>query len=150
MKDDKKKFKDTKVGQWLQTKAPAVLDGVSELTPDAGLLGVVADALRGQQMPEEDMLEFEKLAKEAEMEAQRQVTARWEADTKTAYWLPNNIRPVSMITLMVSTLVFIALDSFDEVPFTLSEGHLDLLQYLGMTVFGAYFAGRSWEKTRPQ
>lgn len=149
MKGDRKKFKDTKVGQWLRNHAPSILDGVSELTPDAGLLSVVASAVRGNDgISEELKMEFQKLTLEAEADAQAQVTARWVADTKTAYWLPNNIRPISMMVLMVSTLTFIALDSYGENAFTLGEGQLDLLQYLGMTVFGAYFAGRSYEKIK--
>jgi len=38
---DRKKLKDTKVGQWLKDKAPQVLDTVGELLPDQGALGVV-------------------------------------------------------------------------------------------------------------
>ena len=148
MKEGKKKFKDTKVGAWLAQHAPSILDGVSELTPDAGLLSVVADAVRGRQLPEEDLMEFERLKVEAEKSFQDNVTRRWEADTKTNYWLPNNIRPVTLATLTLVTLTFIGIDAADGVGFTLGEGHLDLLQYLTMTAFGAYFAGRSYEKTK--
>ena len=148
MAGDKKKFKDTKVGGWLQKHAPAILDGVSDLTPDAGLLGVVADAVRGKEVDPAAMLEFERLLQEAEADAQAHVTRRWEADTKTSFWLPNNIRPVTLITLLVAILGFITADGITGLGFELGEGHLNLLQYLAMTVFGAYFAGRSWEKTK--
>jgi len=38
---DKKKFKDTKVGQFLKTKAPNILAKVGDLLPDSGVLGIV-------------------------------------------------------------------------------------------------------------
>jgi hypothetical protein len=38
---EKKKFKDTKVGQFLKTKAPNILAKVGNLLPDSGVLGIV-------------------------------------------------------------------------------------------------------------
>ena len=66
----------------------------------------------------------------------------------SSQWLPNNIRPMMLLTLTLTTLAFIGIDAADGAGFTLGEGHLDLLQYLTMTAFGAYFAGRSYEKTK--
>jgi hypothetical protein len=42
---DRKKFKDTKLGQWLSEKAPKVLDVVGDLLPDQGALGVVKNLI---------------------------------------------------------------------------------------------------------
>ena len=110
MKKDKKKFKETKVGGWLRQHAPSVLEGVSSLTPDAGLLKVVAQAVRGGDASEEAKLEFERLLVEAEADAQLQVTRRWEADARNSYWLPNNIRPITLSVLLVAVLGFITAD----------------------------------------
>lgn len=38
---ERKKFKDTKLGQFLRTKAPKILETVGDLLPDKGMLGVV-------------------------------------------------------------------------------------------------------------
>jgi hypothetical protein len=38
---EKKPFKETKLGQFLSTKAPQVLDAVGNLLPDQGLIGIV-------------------------------------------------------------------------------------------------------------
>ena len=43
---DKKKFKDTKLGGWLSTNAPKVLDVVGDILPDQGALGVVKNLLK--------------------------------------------------------------------------------------------------------
>ena len=40
-----KKFKDTKLGQWLKDKAPKVLDVVGDLLPDQGALGIVKNLI---------------------------------------------------------------------------------------------------------
>ena len=40
-KTQKKKFKDTKLGQWLKIKAPELLSQVGDFLPDAGTLGIV-------------------------------------------------------------------------------------------------------------
>ena len=37
----RKKLRDTKVGQWLRTSAPKVLDAVGDAFPDSGVLGIV-------------------------------------------------------------------------------------------------------------
>lgn len=42
---DGKKFKDTKVGQFLKTKAPKILDKVGDLLPEKGVLGIVKNLI---------------------------------------------------------------------------------------------------------
>lgn len=42
---NKKKFKDTKVGQFLSVKAPKILDVVGDVLPDRGMLGVVKNLI---------------------------------------------------------------------------------------------------------
>ncbi len=148
MNSDKKRFKDTKVGRFLQDKAPDIIAGVGGLVPDGGLLGVVAQAVKGSDMSDEDKVEYKRLSDAFALEMQRQVTARWEADTNTKHWLPNNIRPITLLSLTVVTLSFIGIDAYGGADFDLKEGHTDLLQYLTMTAFSAYFAGRSWEKSK--
>lgn len=44
-KKDKKKFKDTKVGQFLKKSAPHILDIVGDVLPDAGALGIVKNLI---------------------------------------------------------------------------------------------------------
>ena len=41
IKTQKKKFKDTKLGQWLKIKAPELLVQVGDFLPDSGTLGIV-------------------------------------------------------------------------------------------------------------
>ena len=84
---------------------------------------------------------------EAESRAQEQVTRRWEADMKSDNWLSKNIRPLICIFL---TAIFVVLSVFDGNigEFVIQESYIPIYQTLLITVYGAYFAGRSIEKIR--
>ena len=61
--------------------------------------------------------------------------------------LAKMIRPSVMIALLVFFMVIMVWDGVDP-QFMPPENYIDLLQVLMLTVFGAYFAGRTIEKTR--
>ena len=44
--------------------------------------------------------------------------------------------------------VTMILDSIDNYAFNVKDSYVDLLQILMLTAFGAYFAGRTIEKTK--
>ena len=90
---------------------------------------------------------IEQLLVDAEQKAQVQVSARWQADLKHGSWLSKNIRPITLIFL---TGVFVILSVFDGNlgEFTIGESYIPVYQTLLITVYGAYFAGRSIEKVR--
>ena len=139
------KIKDTKLGGWLKEKAPSVLDTVGDLLPDKGALGIVKNLL--DKEPGVDPAEA-KAKVDAEIEFQKNVTERWKADMSSDIKLAKLIRPVMLIvliTVFVATMVF---DSLDNQPFNVKESYVSLLEILMLTVFGAYFAGRTVEKTR--
>lgn len=145
---ERKKLRDTAVGQWLRDKAPKVLDAVGDAIPDSGVLGVVKRLVDGDpDLTPEQKLEFDKLRFEQEMSAQENVTRRWEADMKSDVKLAKYIRPSVMITLLVFFMVVSVWDGLDP-RFMPPENYIDLLELLMLTVFGAYFAGRTIEKTR--
>tara|TARA_R100000908_G_C3664177_1_gene90045 strand:- start:175 stop:576 length:402 start_codon:yes stop_codon:yes gene_type:complete len=90
---------------------------------------------------------LEALLAQAEQAAQSQVSQRWEADMKHGSWLSKNIRPITLIFL---TAVFVLLSVFDGNlgEFTISSSYVPVYQTLLMTVYAAYFAGRSIEKVK--
>jgi hypothetical protein len=45
MSEEKKKFKETKVGKFLKDKAPKILDTVGDVLPDKGVLGIVKNII---------------------------------------------------------------------------------------------------------
>ncbi len=94
---------------------------------------------------------IEQILAAAEQAAQAQVSARWEADMKHGSWLSKNIRPLTLIFL---TFVFTVLSVFDgnleigDKAFTIGAAYVPVYQTLLMTVYAAYFAGRSIEKVK--
>ena len=108
---------------------------------------IVDDLHTSGEEREEAKQKITQILAEAEQAAQAQVTARWEADLKHGSWLSKNIRPITLIFL---TAVFVILSVFDGNlgEFTIGESYVPVYQTLLITVYGAYFAGRSIEKVR--
>ena len=139
-----KKLKDTKLGAWLREKAPNVLDKVGDVLPDEGALGIVKNLISAD---EKDAAYAEAMA-DAEREAQANVTARWQADMQSDERLAKLVRPLTLIVLLALYLCLAVADSVGSWNFEVKEQYIDLLQILSLTAFGAYFAGRSLEKTK--
>ena len=141
----KKKFSETKVGQFLSKAAPSILGTVGDILPDNGVLGVVKNLIsKEESLPAEDKEKAMKLL-EMDIIEMQEVSKRWESDMKSDSWLSKNTRPMSLIFLTISMVVLILLDSF-EWSFMVSAGWVDLLQTLLVTVYVAYFGSRGAEK----
>ena len=140
-----KKIRDTKLGDWLKDKAPGILDTVGDLLPDKGGLGVVKNLL--DREPDIDPEEA-KAKLEAEVEFQNNVSERWKADMGSDVKLAKYIRPVTLIALMTMFMATMVMDSLDNLPFNVKDSYVSLLEILMLTSFGAYFAGRTIEKSR--
>tara|TARA_B100000900_G_scaffold276404_1_gene236272 strand:+ start:623 stop:1063 length:441 start_codon:yes stop_codon:yes gene_type:complete len=145
MSEKKTKIRDTKLGAWLKSKAPNVLNVVGDLLPDSGGLGVVKNLITND--PEVDTDEG-MAAVEAEIQFQNNVTERWKADMGSDVKLAKLIRPVTLICLMVMFMATMVADSMDAWPFNVKDSYVSLLEILMLTAFGAYFAGRTIEKSR--
>jgi hypothetical protein len=142
---EKKKIKDTKLGAWLKSKAPNVLNTVGELLPDQGALGLVKNLI--DKDPEVNTDEGVAMV-DAEIEFQKNVTERWKADMGSDVKLAKLIRPITLIALMSMFMITMIFDSLDNWPFNVKDSYIDLLQVLMLTAFGAYFAGRTIEKAK--
>ena len=99
----------------------------------------------------EEKLEAERKIKEIianhEIEMEKNITSRWEADLKSDSWLSKNVRPMVLIFLIVCTMLLIFIDA-GAIKFNVKDSYIDLLQLVLITVIGAYFGGRSFEKVK--
>lgn len=82
-----------------------------------------------------------------ESNMQAEVTKRWEADMKSDSWLSKNVRPLTLIFLIVSTVLMIFVDA-GVLSFEVDSDWKDLLKMVLITTVGAYFGGRSYEKVK--
>jgi len=134
-KKQRKPLRETKVGQLLAKSG--LINNLLDVVPDKGVLGLVKNIIqKDNTLPPVDKDQALKLLEMdmAEMEA---VTRRWEADAKSGSWLSSNVRPLSLIFML---LVY-AVGFFFKYE-------LDVVNQLLMLMVGAYFGGRSFEKTR--
>ena len=78
---------------------------------------------------------------------EKEISSRWNADMKSDSWLSKNVRPLVLIFLVIATVLLIFIDA-GAINFTVEAKWTDLLQLVLITVIGAYFGGRSLEKTK--
>jgi hypothetical protein len=62
-------------------------------------------------------------------------------------WLAKNVRPLVLLSLTLAFVVFAIINAIAPQFFALSGTVAGMFETLLLTVFGAYFAGRTIEKT---
>ena len=116
-----------------------------------GVIKEVGDVIDKLTTTKEEKLEAQRLIQEilekADSEAQEQVTERWKADMASDSWLAKNIRPLVLVflTFIFSILAF-ADGNIGE--FKITKEYIPIFQSLLITVYGAYYVGRTWEKAK--
>ena len=126
------------LGNLLSGGAAELVKGVGSVIDDLNTSG-------------EEKLEAERKIKELmanyEVEMEKNITSRWEADLKSDSWLSKNVRPLTLVFLIVCTMLLIFIDA-GALNFEVKSSWVDLLQLVLITVIGAYFGGRSLEKVK--
>ena len=92
-------------------------------------------------------LKIKELVASYEVQMEKEISSRWNADMKSDSWLSKNIRPLVLVFLVVSTVLMIFIDS-GTITFVVDDEWKSLLQLVLITVIGAYFGGRSLEKVK--
>ena len=119
--------------------------GATELVKGVG--GVLDNLITSKDEKLEAKRKIQELIANHEAEMQRNVTDRWKSDMNSDSWLSKNVRPLVLIFLVVCTVLMIFIDA-GTINFNVEAKWTDLLQLVLITVIGAYFGGRSLEKTK--
>ena len=106
---DKKKFKDTKIGAFLKSKAPKLLNTIGEALPDQGTLGIVKNLISSDKSIKAVDKEMALKILEQEIAEMDNISRRWESDMKSDSWLSKNTRPMTLIFLTLAMTIFIVL-----------------------------------------
>ena len=142
---EKKKLRETKVGAFLASKAPALLKKIGEVLPDKGGLAIVKNLItsdtkikaidkeQAMKLIEQDLVEMENVSK------------RWDSDMKSDSWLSKNTRPLTLMYLTLASTILIIIDSFHTM-FDVDIAWVELLKTLLITVYVAYFGSSGAEK----
>ncbi len=91
--------------------------------------------------------EIQRLLLDAEAKMQQEVTSRWKADMTSDSWLSKNVTPLTLIFLVVTTMLLVIIDA-GFINFEVKDNWVGLLELVLITVIGAYFGGRTFEKNK--
>tara|TARA_R110000744_G_scaffold225961_2_gene344344 strand:- start:1144 stop:1617 length:474 start_codon:yes stop_codon:yes gene_type:complete len=142
-KKEKKKFKDTKVGQFLLKKVPNAIVGIADVLPDAGVLGLVKGIVaKNKDLSEEDREMANKLLDMDILEMQ-QITARLKSDNE--HIVTRLVRPVAYGAMFMLFMFIVLLDG-NLGEFQIKAQYIPVIQSLFGTMTMFYFGSRGVEK----
>ena len=75
-----------------------------------------------------------------------EVTERWKADSISDSWLSRNVRPLVLIYNTFTVSLFCVLDSLKLLD--VKDHWVELFVSILLTIYVAYFGGRSYEKSK--
>ena len=80
---------------------------------------------------------------QADMNEQDNLTKRMEADMKSDSWLSKNIRPMTLVFILITYTAFGMMSAWD---IEVNNYYVELLGQWGMLIMSFYFGGRTLEK----
>jgi hypothetical protein len=109
--------------------------------------GILDTTITNKEELQQVKNELQKIVNEAEKNASNQVTDRWKSDNLSDNKLSKNIRPLSLIFV---TIVFVIISFMDGNvgEFKLNESYIPVYQTLLLSIYGAYFVGRTITKVK--
>ena len=123
-----------------------ILTGLAgKLLPEAGK--ILDELITSGEEKAAAKQKLEELFVRAEADAQKEVTERWNEYMKSGNWLAANIRPLTLIFL-TSVFALLSVTDGNIGDFAIGDAYKPIYQTLLLTVYGAYFAGRSIEKIK--
>lgn len=94
-----------------------------------------------------ELAKLEQQGKLAELQADtveaQEVSSRWTSDMGSDSWLSKNIRPMTLIAILVGYFIFATASAFG---LDVKQAYVELLGQWGMLIMSAYFGGRTLEK----
>ena len=126
------------LGKIFSSGATALVKGVGEVIDNL-------HTSRDEKLAAE--LKVKELIANYEVQMEKEISSRWEADMNSDSWLAKNVRPLTLVFLVISTVLLIFIDA-GAINFVVEDKWTDLLQLVLITVIGAYFGGRPLEKIK--
>lgn len=113
-------------------------------------LKIIDKVIPDPQAKAQAQIELQKLANDghlaelqADMNEQNNISDRWKADLQSDSWLSKNIRPMTLIAILVGYFIFATASAFE---LNVKQAYVELLGQWGMLIMSAYFGGRTLEK----
>jgi len=132
-----KKFKDTKVGQFLNKNGSNIVDIIGSIIPSTRILSIAKELIvKDQSLPPKDKETALKLLEMDSIEMQ-EVSKRWNSDMTSDSWLSKNVRPMTLVFFSISYVIGWFLDY-----------SLENITSLVSLIIAAYFGSRGFEKVQ--
>jgi hypothetical protein len=94
-----------------------------------------------------ELAKLEQEGKLAELQADtaeaQEISKRWQADMASDSWLSKNIRPMTLVYILLAYVSFAVMSAFGV---QVNEAYVKLLGEWGQLIMLAYFGGRTVEK----
>ena len=103
------------------------------------------ERLKLKQSIDKDLMDFKTSILSNAESYEQELTKRLQADMSSDSWLSKNIRPMTLIAILVMYSVF-SITSGNIGGFKIAESYVQLLGQWGMMIMSFYFGGRSLEK----
>jgi hypothetical protein len=143
--NDKQKPSQWKITKFLKDKAPQLLDKVADVLPNKGGLGILKNLISNdKELSKEDKEMALKLI-EIDIQEMEEVSKRWASDMTSDSWLSKNVRPLTLLYLLLIMTVLVIGDSIEN-TFKVDSVWVDLIKSLLISVVLAYFGSRGFEK----
>lgn len=143
---EKFKKKHPKIANFIEVKAPHLIQTIASILPDKGGLGVIKNLISNDpKIKDEDKLEFFRLSLEADTEDAKQVTERHKNDMNSDSKMSKNIRPITLAVLTGAFLLLVVLEAALE-NFKIDPENKAIIRILLISVYSFYFGGRTIEK----
>ena len=96
---------------------------------------------------QQELLKMQQEGRLAELNADntenQELTKRLQADMSSDSWLSKNIRPMTLVAILIGYFVFAFMSAFG---LDANEAYVSLLGQWGMLIMSFYFGGRTLEK----
>jgi len=143
---NKKKFKDTAVGQLLFGAASVINPTLGNILQGVTSPKEAIAEITKSNVSLEDKIKLQQLIYEQQNKEIEAITSRWKADSMSDSWLSKNVRPLVLVWCIIIFSFAGILDSIDTVPFHINDNWNSTFENVMMAVVLAYFGGRTTEK----
>ena len=143
---EKKKFKDTTVGQLLFGAASVINPTLGNVLQGVTSPKEAIEAITKSDVSLDDKIKLQQLIYEQQNKEIQSITSRWQADASSDSWLSKNVRPLVLVWCIVIFSLAGILDSIENLPFHINSLWNDTFEKVMMSVILAYFGGRTTEK----
>ena len=143
---NKKKFKDTTVGQLLFGAASVINPTLGNVLQGVTSPREAIEAITKSDAPADDKVKLQQMIFEQQEKEITAITSRWEADSMSDSWMSKNVRPLVLVWCIVIFSLAGILDSVESIPFQINNTWNDTFEKVMMAVILAYFGGRTTEK----